>query len=732
MNRDPRNTGDLPSVMHKERAGNASPPRFRAPLRCTAALVATLFTGAVLAQVNVTTQHNDNQRTGANLSETVLTPTNVNPAQFGKLYSVTLDGQSYTQPLYVSNLAFPGGVTHNVVFVATMNNSVYALDADNAGAQLWKTNFGPPVHPCDVEWHNNIAHAAGVGILGTPVIDLSTNTLYFVSRNETNFNPSLCNWDAQAHSTGVNQGVFTQFLNALDITTGASKTGSPVQITAKYTTDDGTVTFNPQIQNQRPALTLANGNVYIAYSSHDDLAAYHGWILAYNASTLAQVATYSDTTTGTLGGIWMAGQGLTVDSSGDLYVSTGNGTFTVSAGGVQQTGNSFVKLSPSLTLLDWFTPTNSAALNSGDMDLGASGVLLIPGSSLIFGGGKQGRAYLVNTANMGHFSATQDAVVQEFQAIFGMGTQHIHGTPIYFNSPSLGPLLYVWGENDYLRSFTFNAATQSINATPQALSIMTAPETNNNSAMPGGFLSLSANGNVDAILWASTPYSGDASQATVQGVLHAFDALTLKELWSDKMDDARDEIGYFAKFVPPTIADGKLFIPSFGALKSPDGPSGALNVYGLLPTSGGTPATLVPDGTYTISSRSSGLVVDDPALSTAGGTIMQQYTSNGGKNQQWVLKNLGNNVVSLINVTSGLALEVAGSSTQKSAFIDQNRYAGNAAQQWLIAPTDSGYFELTNQLSHEALDVDGGSTAIKTQLDQYPYQGSTWQQWTFK
>jgi hypothetical protein len=683
----------------------------------------------MMGQVNVTTQHNNNSRTGANLNETILTPTTVNSTQFGKLYSVALDGQVYAQPLYVSNVSIPNNGTHNIVYVATMNNSVYALDADNNGKQYWMANFGPPVHPCDVEWHNNITHGSSVGIMGTPVIDSSTNTIYFVSRNETGFNPQLCNWNSSAQSTGINQGVFTQFLNALDITTGAPKFGSPVEIKATYTSSDGTLTFNSQIQNQRPALTLANGNIYIAWSSHDDLAAYHGWIISYAASNLTQQAVYSDTTTGTQGGIWQAGQGLTVDNNGNLLVSTGNGSFGPSVTGVIQTGNSFVKLSPSLDLSDYFTPSNSAVLNSGDQDLGSSGVLSIPGTSLIVGGGKQGRMYLVNTNDMGHFNASVDNIQQEFQSIFGNGTQHIHGTPVYFNSETAGPLVYVWGENDFLRAYSFNSSSQTLNTTPIALSTMTAPETNNNSAMPGGFLSISASGETNGIIWASTPYKGDASQATTEGVLHAFDAISLKELWNDKQNEARDEVGNFAKYVPPTIANGKMFVPNFGPLNSADG-SGSLNVYGLLPA-GGVTTPSIANGTYPILSRYNGLAIDDPALSTTHGTVMQQWTVNGGKNQNWILTNLGNNVISLINELSGLALEVVGGSNSNSALVDQNPYTGGPSQQWNVISVGGGFYEMTNVQSGEALDVDGGLKTAGTQIDQYPYHGNPWQQWSF-
>jgi outer membrane protein assembly factor BamB len=722
--------------MYTSESGVTRLPAYTTPSRAirAASVAIAALSGLVAAgahaQVNITTQHNNNQRTGANLSETILTPSNVNSSQFGKLFSVSLDGQVYAWPLYMSKLAIPNQGTHNVVYVATMNNSVYALDADS-GTQLWKQNFGPPVHPCDVEWHENVTQGSSIGIMGTPVIDPSTNTIYFVSRNETNFNPQLCNWNSSAQSTGVNQGTFTQFMNALDITTGAPKFGSPVQITATYKSADGTLTFSPQTQNQRPALTLANGDVVVAWSSHDDLPNYNGWVVSYNAATLVQDHVYSDTTTvGAQGGIWQAGQGLTVDGSGNYYVSTGNGNFGLSPGGVTQTGNSFVKLSPSLLLLDWFTPSNSAALNSQDADLGSSGVLLIPGTTLITGGGKQGRLYLVDTTDMTHFNASGDLVPQEFQAIVGAGTQHIHGTPIYFETQDSGAIIYVWGENDWLRAFSFNATTKLMNTKPIAMSAMTAPETNNNGAMPGGFLSISANGNTNGIIWASTPFNADASQATVEGVLHAFDALTLQELWNDQQNGSRDEIGNFAKFVAPVVANGKMYIPSFGALGSPDG-SGSLNVYGLIPGAA-PPTNLIPNGTYTIASRLSGLVLDDPALSTASGTVIQQWTPNGGANQSWTLTNITANVVSLVNKSSGLALEVAGHSTANSALVDQAPYTGDPSQQWNVISVGGGFFELTNVRSGEALDVDGGSSTAGAQIDQFPYQGTAWQQWSLQ
>ncbi len=518
-----------------------------------------------MAQVNVYTRSNNNSRTGANLQETILTPANVNATNFGKLFTIKTDGQIYAQPLYVSNLGIAGG-THNVVFVASMQNTVYALDADT-GATLWTQNYGSPIISQDVEYDQNISWASRLGILSTPVIDPATNIMYFVSGSQP------------ADGTKL----FSYNLNAIDITTGSPVHGSPVNISATYSTADLTspLVFNPKMQNQRPSLALANGNVYIAFSSHEDAPPYHGWVLAYSTSTLAQTAVYTDTTTGTLGGIWNAGQAPAIDAAGNLYFSTGNGSFGKTPNNLVQTGNSFVKLSPNLELLDYFTPYNSATLNTGDMDLGSAGLMLIPNTSYVLGGGKQGVLYLSDSNGMGEFNSSGDKVRQEFQAVYGKGTTHIHGTPVYFDSDQNGPTTYLWGENDVLRGFLFNSTTGLLNSTPFATSAMTAPVTNNDGAMPGGFLAISANGNSNGILWASTPYNGNAVVTTVQGVLYAFNADTLQLLWSDKTNDARDEIGYFAKYVPPLVANGKLYMATFGPAGTSNG-SGALVVYGLL------------------------------------------------------------------------------------------------------------------------------------------------------
>ena len=537
-----------------------------------AIIFALVLSTSLSAQVNVTTRSYDNRRSGTNPNETILTPTNV-ASNFGKLYTIDLDGEVYAQPLYVSNLTVNGAI-HNVVYVATMNNSVYAFDADNA-APLWHVRNGTPIVSSEVQNDQapNIDLTSPIGILSTPVIDLTTDAMYYVHAEE-----------AKSGSTST----YEFELEKIDIRTG-NKIQNAVIITGSYQTADLStpLVFDAKVENQRPSLALANGNVYIAFASHSDAGAYHGWVFAYSASTMNQVAVYSDTTIGTRGGIWQAGSAPAIDESGNIYYSTGNGSFGATPNNLEQTGNSFIKLSHTLKLLDFFTPYDSATMNANDQDLGASGILLIQqpnnvAGTYALGGGKGGVFYLTDANNMGGLSSSKDYIVQEFQAIYGSGTSHIHGTPIYFNDPTRGPSLYVWGENDTLRMFTFNSVTGLLNTSPSATSTVTAPVTHADGAMPGGFLCLSANRTKNQLLWASTPYNASAEEKTVQGVLYAMDANTLKIIWSDKNDDARDEVGMFAKYVPPVVANGKVYVVNFGPLGTTTA-TGQLLIYGLLP-----------------------------------------------------------------------------------------------------------------------------------------------------
>jgi outer membrane protein assembly factor BamB len=594
-----------------KRFHRATPLRWLMWVKTSLLALALAWAATAVGQVANYTRSYDNARTGANLNETILTPANVNSASFGKLFTVHIDGQIYAQPLYVPNLMMTGGM-HNVVFVASMLNTIYALDADT-GLTLWTRNYGPPIKPKEVQSDQNISWNTGLGILSTPVVDPATKYMYFVTHTEVQVN-------------GVN--VYQNQLNAIDILTGQPVLGSPVSIAATYQTADlvSPLVFNAKKQNQRPSLVLSNGNVYIAWASHNDTMPYQGWVMAYSASTLAQTGVYVDTTSGIQGGIWQAGSGIAADKLGNVYLSTGNGSFGKTLNGLQQTGNSFIKLSPTLQLLDYFTPYNSSILNASDQDLGASGLLLIPGTDYVLGGGKQGVFYLADTVHgMGGFDASIDHVRQEFQAVYGKGTSHIHGTPAYFNSSLNGPTIYVWGENDYLRAYQFDPSTNLLNPTPISKSSMTAPATNNYGAMPGGFTSVSAKGTTNGIVWASTPWNGDAVHAPAAGVLYAFDANTLQLLWSDKLQDSRDEVGRFAKYVPPVIANGKVYIPNWGAPSNTDG-TGNLVVYGLLPQLTVTPANLTVNkgaAIPTLTGKVTGLTGGD----VLGSTVVVTYST---------------------------------------------------------------------------------------------------------
>jgi hypothetical protein len=811
------------------------------------------MTGSVL------TQHNDNNRSGANLLETALKTSNVNVGSFGKQFELPIDGHVYAQPLYLSNVSIPGVGARNVLYVATMHNSVFAFDAGNTpGPQpLWHKSLGPSIALPDA----NIGGGANyhdihveIGIISTPVISTDHQAIYVVA----------------ATKEGIN---YFHRLHALSLTDGSELFGGPRLISASVPGTgvgnlNGTVAFQSNLQNQRPALLFSNGNIYIAFASYGDNGDYHGWVLGYDASTLQGLPTAANLTVNTrAGGIWQAGQGPAADDQGNVYVVSGNGDFnersirgkvtlvetaiggpavanindtqlalawtgnealqrlnvavTVdakqitgkvtltdssmdgpalafgngrlflgwtgpdvgqhvnvssstdfntfpnkivlnesspfgpaltfgngrvflawvgrealqrlnvmsstdgvtwqnkatlnedsaaapalsfingklyllwtgtdakrslnvmeSADGVTFTnkhtfpnrsdfhpalandgsfqmvwagmdrgralrllsgatpgaaankqtysdtagaapalvlfkgslyvlwignenlhrlniaeishvvslGDCFVKLSPNLSILDWFTPFNTFALNDIDNDLGSGGILLLPGTELLTGGGKEGILYLIKREQMGHFCDTcspatgETHIVQSFQATAprfdpaapqpaaeAAGYHHIHGSPVFWNSPNHGRVIYVWGEADQLRAFAFNGTKLSaapVDISPR--SIVTPAK-----SMPGAMLSLSANGSTPGtgILWASHPTNEDANQGIVPGTLRAIDASNLSnELWnSDQAPHGRDLLGNIAKFSPPTIADGRVYAGTF---------SGKIVVYG--------------------------------------------------------------------------------------------------------------------------------------------------------
>jgi hypothetical protein len=359
--------------------------------------------------VDVLTQHNDNSRTGTNLREIYLTPDNVNDAQFGMLFKRVLDDQLYTQPLVVTS-AQVGGGTRDLVYVTTVNNSVYAFDANDSEAvsPVWHVNFGIPANVHDTDF-GCLDINGQMGIIGTPVIDKARGVLYVVALTRV------------GALSGPGTG-FIQKLHELDLATGADLPVSPVVISAPA--------FDPLMQNQRPALTLANGMMYVGYASHCDKEPYHGFLMAYEAQTLTQVSVLNTSPTGSEASIWQSGQGPAVDEEGNVYVVTGN----LSWDGVRNFSESFLKLNSKLSLIDWFTPTNHLALDREDADLNSSGASLIPGTHLVLGGGKQGVLYILDTRDFGYLG--DEHVLQHFQAT----ASHLHSL-VYWESAKSGRLL---------------------------------------------------------------------------------------------------------------------------------------------------------------------------------------------------------------------------------------------------------------------------------------------------
>ena len=513
--------------------------------------------------VSVFTQHNNNTRAGLNNQETALTTANVNAGHFGQLFNLAVDDDVYTQPLVYGNLTIGGG-KHNVVFIATVNNTVYAYDADN-GALYWKANYTQPgmEPPNDTQLNSSWCNPyAGfnfhIGITGTPVIDSAAKTIYFVAKS----------------FQGTN---FYQHLHAVDLITGAEKPGSPVLITGSVPgSGDGsvnnTVSFDPLRGNQRQALTLVNGTVYVTYASHCDWNPYHGWIFGYNAQTLQLKTIYNDTPDGEAGGLWESGQGPAADAQGNLYVVSGNGTvgddpFTASVNGttpgtvnanpadLKGRGESAIKLTPSgagMQVSSFFTPSNYYHLDLNDRDYGVMGAFLIPNSNYYLTGAKDGNLFLLNKDNMGGYSTTVNAVQQTIPL-----NVSLHCQPAYYKGPN-GQFVYVWSENDQLRALPFDPGADNFSAN-EVLGTLPGPID-----QMGAFLSVSSNGTTagTGILWA---YYIAPSGGT-QGMLAAFDASDVtKTLWNSSLNPA-DSPGNFAKFSTVTVVNGHVYVPTLSKM----------------------------------------------------------------------------------------------------------------------------------------------------------------------
>jgi hypothetical protein len=501
---------------------------------------------------NVLTYHNDLARTGQYLTEACLTPSTVNVKQFGKLFVLNVDGKVDAQPLYMQALTVNGAL-HNVVFVATEHDSLYAFDADsNAGANanpLWKVSLlGTGETTSDTRSCDQVTPE--IGITATPVIDPTNNTIYVVAMSKNA------------------AGTYFQRLHAINVLTGAERAGSPVTVQAKYpgtgdNSSGGFVIFDPKQYKERPGLLLLNGQVYTAWSSHCDIEPYTGFIVAYDETTLTQTAVINVIPNGSEGSIWMAGGALAVDSNSNIYFLVANGTFdtTLNANGFPNQsdfGNAFVRISTAnntLSVVDYFTMSNTVSESDADVDLGSGGIVLLPDSvgstahpHLCVGAGKDTNIYLVDRDNMGHFSPTANNIVQQLSGALPGG---IWSIPAYFNGA-----VYYGSVGSNLQRFTIANAHMAA----ASKSAVTFP-------YPGTFPSISANGPTDpnAIVW--------AYQNSSPAILHAYLASDLtQELYnSNQAAGGADQFGAGNKYMVPTIVNGKVYV----------GTTNGVGVFGL-------------------------------------------------------------------------------------------------------------------------------------------------------
>jgi hypothetical protein len=574
-------------------------------LRLTATLL--LATGSLVAQVDVLTRHNDNARTGSNLAEMQLNPGNVNKTKFGKLAFRTVDGNVYAQPLIFSQAKVQGRPSPvNVLLVATEHNSVYAFDGDDisnqtAGtAKLWQVDSGVlGEHVESIDLANDIKDpgcvdlTTEVGITSTPIIKVTKasapkeGVVFVVAKSKSA------------------AGIYSYTLFALSVADGQKIGSAVIQGSVLGTgagSSAGKVSFDPKFQLNRPALLLNGNTLYVAFGGHCDQPPYHGWVFAYDVSNAAApklLDVFCSTPNGngpanieSRGGIWMSGEGPAVDSAGNVYFVTGDGTFHPPT----DFGDSVVKMKLSggkLQVDDWFTPQNQEDLKDTDTDLGSGGVLLLPNSHLLLSGGKEGRLYLIDRDHMGKGASPS---LQSFQVTHDVEHNplqyyNLHGNPVIW--PRAGEtFVYINGEENPLKQYRLIPDTtpggqgwkfESTQPFKNSMDCSTKPncvsapypnfptgefgrQGRERVDMPGGFLSLSANGAANGILWVTMPFSTNANHLVVGGVLRALDAsdVSRDELWdSENTGNDNDHLGQFAKFCPPTVANGKVYVATF-------------------------------------------------------------------------------------------------------------------------------------------------------------------------
>jgi fibronectin type 3 domain-containing protein len=740
-----------------------------------AAVVAERLELRRLLSGNVLSYHDDVASTGQNLAETTLTPANVNVTDFGKEFATGLDGQVYAQPLYILGVNITGGThqgTHNVVYVATEHDSLYAIDGDS-GTILWQDSFinpavGITTVPATDTSSGNITPE--IGITATPAIDPSTGFLFLTAKTKqiVNGNTAAPHYVYTLYKVNIQDGAFTN--TVIGDTTAVGNPNNVAAYTYTYNSGpyvldphgagDGVVTvsgqkriyFNTLRQLNRPGITLANGSVYLAFGSHGDNRPYHGWILGYSESDLSATAVLNLNPDGIDDGVWQGGGRIVMDPQGYMYVETGNGTFdtTLNAQGFPlfgDYGDSFVKigLDPTTTatnqningwglkVVDYFTPSNQANLSSADADLGSGGPMILPDSvgstahpHLMVGAGKEGKIYLIDRDNMGKFSSTTDHVVQELGAAIGGGTlfNGSYGTPAFFNDGTNSRIYYV-GQQDTGRSFVI--ANGAITATPDSRT----PDT---FGAHGSTPSISANGTSNGIVW-------DLEFNSNQ--LRAYNASNYgTELWTSAQAGARDQLGGAVLFAVPTIINGEVFV----------GTSNSLVAYGEF-----APPTSIPDPpTNLVATPISGVQINltwvdnanneagyDIEESADGGNTWTHVTNASANSSAYAVGGLqpgtaysfrvrafnilGNsaysNTASATTTTLAPALDFSAGFANASTVLQLNRNA--VINGTTLELTDGNNNEVSSAFSKNAISIQRFNTAFTFQLTNAAADGFT-------
>jgi hypothetical protein len=552
---------------------------------------------------DVLTQHYDFYRSGVQSHETQLTPASVLPATFGKVFSLPVDGQVYAEPLWVGSFTMADGKAHNVLFVATEHDSVYAFDAagkNPSAGYYWHVSLlgsGETTVPSGDTQTTDIVPE--IGITSTPVIDRTAGVIYVLAKSKR---------------VSGGSATYYQRLHALSLATGQEMMSGPVVIDPSVSGNgdgsvNGTVTFNALTQNQRAGLALSGGSVWITWASHGDNPPYHGWVLGFNASNLTEsTGVFNNTPNGSDGGIWMSGGGISVDASGNLYLASGNGTFDANTGGLDY-GDTAMKLTPSgssLSVTSSFTPYTQSGLSGGDLDFGTSACTLIDNTGathphLLVTSDKSGVIYLLNRDALGGYRSNSNNDIQDFSN----GNYNIHASFAFFNNR-----LYLASDGGPLSAWSFNPKTGLFNTTP-----ITAPDSSfgcSGCDGSGATPSISANGTADAIVWVLDNSNYGSSPA----VLHAFDQTLATEFYNSTMAaNNRDQADVAVKFTTPTIANGLVYV----------GGDSSVTAYGLLKNAPPTVASPVFSPTAGTETGPISVSITD---ATEGATI--HYTLDGG------------------------------------------------------------------------------------------------------